>query len=343
LNANAEVIKQNQNERRIYAMKKRSRRKEMIEILIEATKMAEEKNPQFADTDSEGILFDKLEDRILRYPADKKDTSYTIPVGITAIGDDAFLNCKSLTVINIPDSVISIGDGAFCGCQNLTAINIPAGVTAIRDKAFSGCQSLTAINIPDSVTAIGDEAFLDCKSLRAIDISASVTTIGDKAFFVCQNLTTINIPGNVTVIGDETFLNCQSLTAINIPAGVTSIGDRAFLNCQSLTAINIPAGVTSIGEEVFLFCKSLSNITVKKQNPCFADINGVLFDRLENRILCYPAGKNDVSYTIPAGVTSIRKDAFYGCDILKTVHLSRKVSIPEKDFFKNMIQFVYTD
>jgi hypothetical protein len=184
---------------------------------------------------------------------------------------------------------------------------------------------------------------LNCKSLIAIDIPAGVTSIGDKAFFVCQNLTTINIPGNVTAIGDETFLNCQSLTAINIPTGVTSIGDRAFLNCQSLTAINIPAGVTSIGDEAFIFCKNLSNISVEKQNPCLADIDGVLFDKCENRILCYPAGKNDISYTIPAGVTNIRKDAFYGCDILKTVHLSRKVSIPKKDFFKNTVQFVYTD
>ena len=46
----------------------------------------------------------------------------TIPNTVTSIGDDAFLNCPSLTFITIPNSVTSIGVSAFEGCSALDSI-----------------------------------------------------------------------------------------------------------------------------------------------------------------------------------------------------------------------------
>lgn len=69
-----------------------------------------------------------------------KATSYitdvTIPSSVTIIGQEAFINCTSLTVINIPSSVTKIGQDAFNGCTSLTSINIPSGVTSIGERAF---------------------------------------------------------------------------------------------------------------------------------------------------------------------------------------------------------------
>ena len=42
--------------------------------------------------------------------------SYTIPPSVTAIGNEAFSSCESLTSITIPQSVAAIGDYAFYGC-----------------------------------------------------------------------------------------------------------------------------------------------------------------------------------------------------------------------------------
>lgn len=45
--------------------------------------------------------------------------------------------------------------------------------------------------------------------------------------------------------------------------------------------ITIPDSVTHIGKKAFARCCRLRAITVDNQNECFADINGVLFDKIQ--------------------------------------------------------------
>ena len=190
-------------------------------------------HPYFATID--GVLFRKADKALISYPAGISSSTYTIPQGITAIGDSAFYYCDSLTSVSIPDSVTSIGDNAFYFCESLTSVTIPDSVTAIGDSAFSYCDSLTSVSIPDSVTSIGDEAFYSCSSLTSANIPDSVTSIGDRAFSYCDSLTSVSIPDSVTAIGNRAFYYCDSLTSVSIPNSVTSIGDYAFGDCSNLT------------------------------------------------------------------------------------------------------------
>jgi len=66
-----------------------------------------------------------------------------------------FKGCTSLKAFTLPDGVTTIGDRAFQHCFLLTAITLPDGVTTIEDGAFSCCSSLTAITLPDGVTIKG--------------------------------------------------------------------------------------------------------------------------------------------------------------------------------------------
>ena len=72
-------------------------------------------------------------------------TSYSIPAGVTAIGEGAFKDCSSLTSITIPEGVTDIGTAAFRDCSSLTSITIPEGVTDIGGSAFEGCTNLCLI------------------------------------------------------------------------------------------------------------------------------------------------------------------------------------------------------
>ena len=89
-----------------------------------------------------GVLFNKDKTELIRYPAGKTDTSYSIPDSVTSIGDSAFYYCSSLTSITIPDSVTSVGNSAFYYCSSLTSITIPDSVTSIDEYAFWACNSL---------------------------------------------------------------------------------------------------------------------------------------------------------------------------------------------------------
>ncbi len=271
-----------------------------------------------------GILFNKT--TLIKYPRNKKDIDYSIPVGIASIGSGAFENCKSLVSIEIPDSVTSIGDNAFFNCISLTNINIPDSVISIEEMAFNSCTSLADITIGKSVASIGENAFYDCSSLTSMDIPGSVTSIGNLG---CISLKSINvaadnknyssvdgvlfnkdktilmeyparktdaeytIPDSVKQIGKKAFYCCTNLTSVKIGKNAASIGNHAFCHCNHLVNIELPDGITSIGQSTFWNCASLESIE------------------------------------IPDSVTSIGATAFYGCASLTSISILN----PDCDIF----------
>ena len=270
----------------------------------------------------DGVLFSNDTKNIICYPEGKTDKSYTIPNGVTSIGNWAFQNCTSLTSITIPDSVTSIGDSAFEYCTSLTSITIPNSVTNIDWYAFRFCTSLTNIEIPRNVTSIGQQVFDNCISLKNIAIPNSVTSIGEYAFRDCSSLTSVTIPDGVMSIGDSAFSSCSSLTSIMIPDGVTSIGKYAFYKCSSLASVTISNSVTSIGNRAFENCSSLASVTISNSVTSIGERTFYNCSSL-------------ASVTIPESVTSIGYGAFEYCTSLTSITISESVTSIGNYAFKN--------
>lgn len=120
-------------------------------------------NPEYCSVD--GILFTKDKTDLIAYPAGKSDTSYTVPGGVTEIGNGAFACCTNLESVTIPDGVTEIGESTFVNCTNLKSVTIPNGITKIGTGTFRRCTSLTSMIIPDGVTRIYYVAFEGCTNL----------------------------------------------------------------------------------------------------------------------------------------------------------------------------------
>ncbi len=217
---------------------------------------------------------------------------------VTAIGDYAFYNCKSLSSITIPASVTTIGDVAFEFCSALERAELGSGVTTIGDYAFYECYSLTSIDIPDSTTTIGIVAFGLCCSLESATIGSGAKEIGWGLFSDCYSLTklevseandaycsvdnviftkdmitivayapgleaeTYEIPETVTTITSYAFGGACNLISIDIPDNVTTLEYGVFAECESLQSATIGNGIETIASWAFSACYALSNVTL---------------------------------------------------------------------------------
>ena len=220
-----------------------------------------------------------------------------IPDTVTAIGDEAFLNNKTMIHVLIPDSVKSIGNSAFEGCTSLTEITLPDTVTTIQDHAFKNCTALKTINWSKSITDIQSYAFENCDALTKLDIPNTVTNIGTGAFYECGGFTDIAVPNSVKSLGSRAFENCDALAKVSISHSVTSMGEKAFYDCDALTDVKLGTGITQIPTSCFEHCDALPSVVLPYRVSKVGD----------------NAFKNCVALTeitIPRATTSISTSAF---------------------------------
>ena len=148
--------------------------------------------PNSAYTSEDGVLFDKGQTTLIRFPAGKAG-AYTVPNSVTRI-DGAFSSCANLTSVTMGNSVTNIGGFTFAGCRNLRNVTIPDSITSIGFCAFDGCRRLSSVTIPDSVNNIDDNAFRGCGGLTNVAIGNNVTNVGHYAFCECSRLSNVRIP-----------------------------------------------------------------------------------------------------------------------------------------------------
>ena len=272
-------------------------------------------------TSVNGVLFNKNKTTIMCYPTGKKESSYTIPNGVTNIANNAFHDCSRLIKITIPNSVTSIGSYAFCDCGRMTSATIPNSVTSIGSKAFYNCSSLTSAIIPNSVTSIGSGAFYGCSGLTAIKIPNSVTRIGSQAFYGCTNSTIFceaetkpkgwdnyweddggKVVWNVQVSENKDFeFKYDSNQDDKVATLVKYKGNADTVSVPSAILVyGTIYTVTQIGDEAFSGCASVKSVKLPSSIKSYGKM----------------AFKNCTALEfifVPQSVTSIGEDAFYGC------------------------------
>ena len=269
-------------------------------------------NENYKDID--GNLYTKDGATLIQYAIGKTDTVFTVPKGVTVIGDDAFYHCSFLTDIHISEGCKSIGDRAFSWCESLTDLTIPNSIKKIGDGAFSSCTSITVFTVPDGVTRIGRRTFEECEVLARIRLPLSITEIEEDAFAYCESLGEVIYEGDkeqwakIAVANGNQSLTKARITYLGEPLSKDDdTGDFDIVKAlspfnysywigggyeikgpkdRSVTEALIPHGVTHIGKRAFQNCRNLTKVS------------------------------------LPGSVTSTGPWAFDGCYYIEEVHIT---------------------
>ena len=292
--------------------------------------------------------------------------------GVERIEDNAFDDGEINSVV-IPESVTYMHFSAFGEAMVYVSENNPMyssdeyGVLFDKEKTvllnYPNCNTdLAEYDVPDSVEIINTAAFR-LSSLKKVTLGSALKEVGDLSFERAK-IESIIFPDSVEYIGYEAFYDCDDLTEVKFGSGLKQIGYQAFLSCSWLGEIYIPANVYEIEYRAFAYCRNLQCVMVDENNINYSHVDGVLFNKEQNKLILYPLGKTATTYSIPEtvkeigscafegsgltsvlipdGVTDVGKYAFKYCENLLSVVIPKGVlSIGMSAFVSNALQDIY--
>jgi hypothetical protein len=284
-----------------------------------------------------------------------KIISIKLSNGLTTIGEDCFLNCNSLKMINLPDTLTYLGASAFQGTSSLISITIPEcvktfgndlsefknwtglfGGSGVKKIVFSGFRETVSSSIFKNLEGIRSPysgLLTSHGSCEEIVLPNGLKQIEDNSFYNLNKLMKINIPDSVTRIGANAFKNCTSITTIIIPNSVTEIGESAFEN-TGLTKIIIPNSVKEIGMKVFVDCKNMTSATLPDG---LTEISRSLFNRTALKEINIPSTVAIIGVfafretplegiSLPVSLKEIQGGAFWNCSELKNIAIPDSIT-----------------
>ncbi len=128
--------------------------------------------------------------------------SAVLPEGLTALGEQVFMDAYKLTSVTLPSTLRTIGSGAFSN-TGLEEISLPEGLTGIGSYAF-GAAPLKEIALPESLEEIGASAFYGC-GIGSVALGKNLLTVGEYAFASCSSLAEVTAANPATLYEEGCF------------------------------------------------------------------------------------------------------------------------------------------
>lgn len=246
----------------------------------------------------------------------------------SADGKQLLFATKATGAFTVPNGVTSIGEYAFAG-QEITSVSIPATVKEIGEGAFMGSKLASATFAKNtSLSAIEAYTFQNTK-LASISLPASVKSVGDYAFAYTP-ITAFTFTGEE--MGDAVFAGCTALSNIVLHDGIKKMGSNTFYGCTALRTAVLPS-VTELGSYTFNGATALQSVTFGENATTIgtATFATYTFDyaTYTNRYVEVPALKTVV---MPAAISEIPMNTFYWCTGLKSIDLGGATHIGEYAF-----------
>ena len=140
-----------------------------------------EGNTTFSTDETGSILFNYNKTRLIKMLTGSEITSYTVPEGVTEIGDRAFMTCAGLISLTI-NSDIPLTDYSVYRCSNLITFTYMGDISKINRQLFKSIESanLNAIYVKDETEKTDLINLLKYGTLtpdeETVEMSDSITT-----------------------------------------------------------------------------------------------------------------------------------------------------------------------
>ena len=290
--------------------------------------------------ESEGTTYQVIGIAKDAFIQNKQMTRVVLPATIKRIGQNAFLNCTSLTtVVSHIQSPFVIDDNTFSISSwseekprivvspSPATLFVPEG-TKSKYEATTGWTMFAKIveGEPIEATINGVKYMCDAdtktakviaddghKELTVVNIPAQievggiayqVTEIGKYAFYNCSRITTLTLPTTIKTIEEYAFSGCGNINEFIIQEGCEAIGERAFSDMFNLQKVELPSTLTSIGNYAFYDCSNLESVVSHIQMP-FAISDQTFMIYYWNETEGKPEGKpSPATLFVPEGTKS---------------------------------------
>ena len=103
------------------------------------------------------------------------------------------------------------------------------------------------------------------------------------------------------------------------PRNPTSFGFAAFKGATALETVEIKKSDSLFFASAFIECPNITNLIIDEDSESFSLVDGILYNKDLTRLVYYPNGLEETSFTLPDHVESIVVDAFYENTILETI------------------------
>ncbi len=127
---------------------------------------------KYFSADGFGVLCNKKLTKLIAYPVGLKNTVYSVPKTVTAIGAYAFKDAARLKTVSLSEKTKTVGAYAFADCIKLKTMNLTS-VTTVGEYAFDYCESLEKIYFSTKIKSVGEAAFEGCEELSDIYYSGT--------------------------------------------------------------------------------------------------------------------------------------------------------------------------
>ena len=259
----------------------------------------------------------------------EKVTYKGIDYSVVAVGNEAFMNCKSLTSVQLPSSVEIIYSYAFYECYNLTSVTMPGLIGFSGDQVFWGNSKLTSISLPKTFRSISDEMFRHMIGLTSITV--------DEDNELYKSVDGVLYDKNITkIIGYP----AKKGGVYKIPATITTVASGSFPNQLSMDELIVPATVTKIESNAFGDDTNIKKLTIEDGDTELTIGTGIsstwFSDGKGNEFYIYPMFRNTLSelyWGRPLKYSSSYSSPFAESRLNKVIFGEKITSIPKYTFY----------